>query len=146
MNVDARQGERERLCASLAKQAMDELRAMPQEKPSYWTDIELPTSFCVRAGVLQGFSQAKVEAALDKHFAAFGIPKISELTWGWPDGECSIFDGHHKAIMASELALVDYRWARESLDYLLVSEGTHHADDFIEYCRWQSEALSNVVG
>lgn len=143
MNVE---DERDRLYADLAKQAMDELRRQPVEKPSYWTDIELPTSFCVRAGVLQGFSRAKVAAVLDKHFAAYGIPKISELTWGWPDGECSFFDEHHKAIMAAELALVDYGWAKESLDYLLVSEGTHRADDFIEYCRWQSEVLSNAVG
>ena len=106
-------------------------------RPSYRTDIVLPYDFCVKVGVKPGFSQEKVEALLDSHFADYGIPKLDDFLWGWCNGSCSFSDEKHRDLLLAEAALVDLPWAAAALEYVLVGEPGTPTDDLLEYRRWQ---------
>lgn len=117
------------------QQVMADIAYEEVHRPSWRTDVRLPYYFCTKIGVKNGYSKEKVEALLDKHYGRYGIPKLDDFLWGWPDGDCSLGDKHHQSLILADCSLVQLSWAQDVLDYVITKEPGSPVDDLLEYWR-----------
>lgn len=119
----------------MAEQVEADIAYDESHRPSWRADVKLPYYFCTKIGVKNGYSRMDVESLLDKHYDRYGIPKLGDFLWGWPDGDCSLGDKRHQSLILADCSLVQLSWAQEVLDYVITAEPGSPTDDLLEYLR-----------